>query len=256
MSSWEAFERQRRGRLLLLTTKGDAAHLDSPSTRDDILLLGRESAGVPDAVHQAATHRLRIPMRPGLRSLNVALAAAMVLGEALRQTERISGMSPDEQRRERQEAVAWFETLRDRICAAFEALEDEYDGPLGDQPAGRFERKAWQRPPDASGETTAAAASSRSCAAGSSRRSGSMSRPSMAASARSSARQIPGRRGLRRQILGERHQPGRPSALAQGAGGAYEHAPHRDQQGLVRRRRGSDAHDCPTRPIPRLSTPR
>ena len=54
---------------------------------------------------------------------------------------------------ERQEAVAWFETLRDRICAAFEALEDEYDGPLGDRPAGRFERKAWQRPPDASGET-------------------------------------------------------------------------------------------------------
>jgi coproporphyrinogen III oxidase len=51
---------------------------------------------------------------------------------------------------ERQEAVAWFETLRDRICAAFEALEDDYDGPLGDQPPGRFERKAWQRPPDAS----------------------------------------------------------------------------------------------------------
>ena len=54
---------------------------------------------------------------------------------------------------ERQEAVAWFETLRDRICTAFEALEDEYDGPLRDQPPGRFERKAWRRPPEGAGET-------------------------------------------------------------------------------------------------------
>jgi coproporphyrinogen III oxidase len=57
------------------------------------------------------------------------------------------------EQKERQEAVTWFETLRDRICTAFETLEDGYDGPLSDQPAGRFERKAWQRPPDASGET-------------------------------------------------------------------------------------------------------
>ena len=84
--SWKDFEEQRRGRLLLLTTKADASHLDIAFETDDILLLGRESAGVPESVHQAATHRLRIPMRPGLRSLNVALAAAMVLGEALRQT--------------------------------------------------------------------------------------------------------------------------------------------------------------------------
>jgi tRNA (cytidine/uridine-2'-O-)-methyltransferase len=84
--SWKDFEGQRRGRLLLLTTKGESSHLDLAFETDDILLLGRESAGVPDCIHQAATHRLRIPMRPGLRSLNVALAAAMVLGEALRQT--------------------------------------------------------------------------------------------------------------------------------------------------------------------------
>jgi tRNA (cytidine/uridine-2'-O-)-methyltransferase len=85
--SWKDFEGQRRGRLLLLTTKGENSHLDIAFDEDDVLLLGRESAGVPDCVHKAATHRLRIPMRPGLRSLNVALAAAMVLGEALRQTE-------------------------------------------------------------------------------------------------------------------------------------------------------------------------
>ncbi|HEY2111076.1 MAG TPA: TrmH family RNA methyltransferase, partial [Dongiaceae bacterium] len=84
--SWKDFEAQRRGRLLLLTTKGEASHIDIAFEEDDTLLLGRESAGVPDCIHQAATHRLRIPMRPGLRSLNVALAAAMVLGEALRQT--------------------------------------------------------------------------------------------------------------------------------------------------------------------------
>jgi tRNA (cytidine/uridine-2'-O-)-methyltransferase len=84
--SWAEFERQRRGRLLLLTTKGQRSHLDIAFEAGDVLLLGRESAGVPDSVHQAADDRLRIPMRPGLRSLNVALAAAMVLGEALRQT--------------------------------------------------------------------------------------------------------------------------------------------------------------------------
>ena len=58
---------------------------------DDVLMVGRESAGVPQAVHEAADARLTIPLRPGLRSLNVAVAAAMVLGEALRQT---SGFPP------------------------------------------------------------------------------------------------------------------------------------------------------------------
>jgi tRNA (cytidine/uridine-2'-O-)-methyltransferase len=84
--SWAQFERQRRGRLLLLTTKAQRSHLDFAFETEDVLLLGRESAGVPDSVRQAADDRLRIPMSPGLRSLNVALAAAMLLGEALRQT--------------------------------------------------------------------------------------------------------------------------------------------------------------------------
>ena len=55
---------------------------------DQVILLGRESAGVPEAVHRAADVRLRIPMAPGLRSLNIAMAAAMVAGEALRQMGR------------------------------------------------------------------------------------------------------------------------------------------------------------------------
>lgn len=73
-------------RLVLLTTHGDAP-LDAVRFEPkDVLLAGRESAGVPAEVHDAADLRLRIPMRRGLRSLNVAVALAMVLGEGLRQT--------------------------------------------------------------------------------------------------------------------------------------------------------------------------
>jgi tRNA (cytidine/uridine-2'-O-)-methyltransferase len=85
--SWTAFERAARGRLVLLTTRGDRPYTDFRFAADDILLLGRESAGVPDAVHARADARLRVPMVPAARSLNVALAAAMVLSEALRQTD-------------------------------------------------------------------------------------------------------------------------------------------------------------------------
>ena len=84
--SWDAYQRQRRGRLLLLTTKASAPYTGFSFRRDDNLLLGRESAGVPEEVHQAAEERIVIPISADCRSLNVALAAAMVLGEALRQT--------------------------------------------------------------------------------------------------------------------------------------------------------------------------
>src|SRR5216683_2123824 len=84
--SWAGFRAVQRGRLVLLTTRAPLAYHRFAFRADDTLLLGRETAGVPDAVHQAANARLRVPMRPGLRSLNVALAAALVLGEALRQT--------------------------------------------------------------------------------------------------------------------------------------------------------------------------
>jgi tRNA (cytidine/uridine-2'-O-)-methyltransferase len=74
------------GRLILLTTAGDIAYPAFRFAAADTLLLGRESAGAPPDVHAAADARVRIPLRPGLRSLNIAVAAAMVLGEALRQT--------------------------------------------------------------------------------------------------------------------------------------------------------------------------
>ena len=89
--SWSAFElwrRQEGARLLLFTTAAETSYLDHAYRPGDALLFGRESAGVPEAVHQAADARLCIPMRPGLRSINVAMAAAMALGEAVRQTGR------------------------------------------------------------------------------------------------------------------------------------------------------------------------
>jgi len=85
--SWAAFAAQRQGRLVLLSSKASHPYTEFVFAPDDVLLLGRESAGVPDSVRDAADARLRIPLMPGLRSLNVAVAAAMVLGEALRQTE-------------------------------------------------------------------------------------------------------------------------------------------------------------------------
>ena len=87
-ASWEAFRRDHApGRLVLLTTAGATTLPEARFRPDDILLLGRESAGVPAEVHDAAGLRVRVPLQKGARSLNVALAAAMVLSEALRQTD-------------------------------------------------------------------------------------------------------------------------------------------------------------------------
>ena len=86
-ASWAAFEEWRRAerlRLALFTARGSTSYLDHRYD-DDVLLFGRESAGVPDHVHAAADARLTIPMRAGLRSLNVAMACAMAVGEAIRQ---------------------------------------------------------------------------------------------------------------------------------------------------------------------------
>jgi len=86
--SWTKFEQWRAetgDRLLLFTTKGATSYLDFRYEPSDILLFGRETAGVPDTVTAAADARLNIPIKPSLRSLNVAMAAAMAIGEALRQ---------------------------------------------------------------------------------------------------------------------------------------------------------------------------
>jgi len=85
--SWEAFsEATATKRKILLTTRASHPHTEFKFQSDDILLLGRESAGVPDAVHDSVDGRVVIPMQPGARSINVALSASIVLGEALRQT--------------------------------------------------------------------------------------------------------------------------------------------------------------------------
>ena len=87
--SWSAFEAWRREagiRLVLATTAGAVPYGDFAFRDEDCIMMGRESAGVPEAVHAAADARVVVPIRPGLRSLNVAVAAAMVMGEALRRT--------------------------------------------------------------------------------------------------------------------------------------------------------------------------
>jgi tRNA (cytidine/uridine-2'-O-)-methyltransferase len=87
--SWTAYQAARgAGRLVLLTTRGDEALPGFAFRVDDTLMVGSESAGVPPEIHEAAAARLVIPMAAGARSLNVALAAALALGEALRQTGR------------------------------------------------------------------------------------------------------------------------------------------------------------------------
>ena len=89
-ASWRAFDawrRERALRLILFTTRAERSYLDEAFTPRDVLLFGRESAGVTDDVHAAADVRLLIPMRAGMRSLNVAMAAAMATGEAMRQLE-------------------------------------------------------------------------------------------------------------------------------------------------------------------------
>jgi tRNA (cytidine/uridine-2'-O-)-methyltransferase len=91
-ASWDVFlSGVGSQRIVLLTVKGALPYTEFEFRFDDIALLGRESAGVPEHVHRRADARLRIPVREGLRSLNVAQAGAMVVGEALRQTRGFPG---------------------------------------------------------------------------------------------------------------------------------------------------------------------
>jgi len=91
--SWQAYIDQpaRQGRLILLTTRASDNYVDFRFAADDTLMVGRESDGVPDTVRQYADGAVRVPMVRQMRSLNVAVAAAMVLGEALRQTYQLPG---------------------------------------------------------------------------------------------------------------------------------------------------------------------
>ena len=92
--SWERFlVASPPGRLVLLSTAAVTSFVDFSYLADDVLLFGRETAGVPPHVHAAADARLRVPMRSGLRSLNIAVTAAIVVGEALRQTDGFAGLS-------------------------------------------------------------------------------------------------------------------------------------------------------------------
>lgn len=93
--AFEAWRRERALRLLLLSTRATRDYRDLDYAAGDILMVGRESAGVPDHVHAAADERLLIPVKAGLRSLNVAMAAAMACGEAMRQIRVAEQASPN-----------------------------------------------------------------------------------------------------------------------------------------------------------------
>lgn len=90
-NDWDSFQSLRQAqdgrRLVLLTTKGAMAYTDFEFHENDVLLLGNEGSGVPQAVHNIVDARITVPMDANARSLNVAVAASMVLGEALRQTD-------------------------------------------------------------------------------------------------------------------------------------------------------------------------
>ncbi|WP_434056037.1 MAG: tRNA (cytidine(34)-2'-O)-methyltransferase [Roseibium sp.] len=86
-ADFELFRLTQNRRLILLTTKSDQVYADFEFRTDDILVMGRESTGVPESVHNLVDARLKIPMAEGLRSINVAVSAGMALGEALRQTD-------------------------------------------------------------------------------------------------------------------------------------------------------------------------
>ncbi|WDR04096.1 TrmH family RNA methyltransferase [Devosia algicola] len=92
-SQFDAWRKQANRRLVLLTTKASQSAYDVTYAAHDILLLGRESAGVPSNVADSADLHVRIPMRSGLRSINVALSATLIIGEAKRQTDGFKTLS-------------------------------------------------------------------------------------------------------------------------------------------------------------------
>ncbi|MBN8534120.1 MAG: tRNA (cytidine(34)-2'-O)-methyltransferase [Rhizobiales bacterium] len=95
---FETWRKQGGHRLVLATTKGAVGHHQFRFGHGDVILLGRESAGVPDVVHDAADARVLIPIRPGLRSLNVAVAGAILAGEAMRQLDLFAPFGTGEAR--------------------------------------------------------------------------------------------------------------------------------------------------------------
>ncbi|PZO02152.1 MAG: tRNA methyltransferase [Hyphomicrobiales bacterium] len=105
-AAFDAWRKADHRRLILVETDGTRAHVDFAFAADDVLMVGRESAGVSPDVYAVADAVVQIPMRTGLRSLNVALAAAMVMGEALRQVDGFAG---------REEGGSAAEKTNDRI---------------------------------------------------------------------------------------------------------------------------------------------
>ena len=140
-ASWTAFgaaHRARGGRLLVLTAKGALSYTEYRFAAGDTLLLGRESAGAPKEVHDAADARLRIPLKAGPALAQRGAGRRDGSGRSVAADERISPLSGTtaRSRTARPGPGPGSKSLRDRICAAFEALEDEQSGRFVRPPAG------------------------------------------------------------------------------------------------------------------------
>ena len=221
-----------RRRLVLLSTAGECRHHDAAYMPDDILMLGSESAGVPAEVHRRADLRVRVPMRPGLRSLNVAMAAAIVLAEALRQTERLRqgrGMSDEKPRARGRPAPGSSSCATGSAPPSRRSRTTMPGAAHADLPPGRFERQPWDR----------AGRRRRRHLDHARARVREGRRQRLDGLGRVQPRVPPADAGGRGgwPVLGQRHLAGGASALAARAARAHEHAPHPHQQGLVRRRR-------------------
>ena len=88
-SSEDFFKSKRNERVILMTTKASISYTNFEFNRNDTILFGRESAGVPDNVHKRVKYRLKIPMKSNMRSLNIASSVAIILAESLKQTKLI-----------------------------------------------------------------------------------------------------------------------------------------------------------------------
>jgi coproporphyrinogen III oxidase len=156
---WAAFhgshDQAQGKRLILLTPNASVSYVDFQFSEDDVILVGRESDGFPPEILKAIPHHIMIPMQVGYRSLNVATAASMVVGEALRQTKKFSipsgniikalKLSTDK----KQEAHGWFQELQQQIIDSLEVIEEQYGASpsieerVVDKP-GKFQKTPWE----------------------------------------------------------------------------------------------------------------
>ena len=223
---------RRPGRIVLLTTRGDILLPDARFEPDDIMLLGSESRGVPDRVHDRADLRIRIPQATGIRSLNIAVAAGIALAEALRQTEDgrndRAGLRADRRR-----------APGSNRCATASAPSSRRSRPRRAATA-RFDYTPWDRHDDSD---TQGGGGVRGLMKGAVFEKVGVNVSTVGGTVQPRIRADDPRRGRGPALLRDRHQPGRAYGQSARAGRPYEHALPVHAQALVRRRRRPQSAD-------------